>query len=170
MDNTDVIARIEGLRIAADEASDRLEKAMKRPGKRLPGDGDGDGIPNEGKGKKGGVAGGKMTPVKTQNEGMGYHGAAMAALRVKHHGVDGQAKTEGDWKRLYDGANEAFTRAANKLVQAGHFSDVKAAGKFLDSRHGRHLGDQIGHNGDPTSVKWLPKAIGEYHRAAVRGG
>lgn len=49
---TDVLSRLETLNVRISETLDRVEKAIKRPGPRVPGDGDGDGIPNEGGKKK----------------------------------------------------------------------------------------------------------------------
>jgi hypothetical protein len=50
------MARVSALRERAQEAITRLEKAAPKGRKRIPGDGDGDGIPHEGRKPKGGAA------------------------------------------------------------------------------------------------------------------
>lgn len=72
--------RIAAVSARAAETAARLEKATARRGKRIPGDGDGDGIPNEGRNKKPGgkgvTAGGGKTPDLSPSE----KGAKAAAL------------------------------------------------------------------------------------------
>lgn len=83
--------------------------------------------------------------VRTENEGYGYHGEAMG-----HHGrLSVKGDPDRDWGRQSEGvyqtikakADNEFAAAANHLVEKGHFSDHQEAGRFLDSRIGRHMAD-----------------------------
>jgi hypothetical protein len=103
-------------------------------------------------------------PVRSSNEGYGFHHAAMSSHRSATHGTDGNYVTEAHYKAGLDAADAAFSRAAHDLVNAKHFPDTKAAAEFLDSRMGRHVGDMAGHNTSVTSVPWLASAVKEHKR------
>lgn len=112
----------------------------------------------------------EVAPVKvaTKNEGYGYHGAAMDAHRAEKFGVDGDLKTEADHVEQRKVADQAFSRVADKLVKDGHFSSHEEAGNYLDSRDGRHVGDEIGHKGDPSSVSWLARSVARHKKELAK--
>jgi hypothetical protein len=99
---------------------------------------------------------------RTQNEGRGFHGAAMDSHRYETHGPDGDARSEAEHRDQYKTADEAFSRTAHALVQGGHFSKHEHARDYLDSVDGRHLGDAVGHRGDISNVKWLGRSVKKF--------
>lgn len=97
----------------------KLEKALGRKGPRIPGDGDGDGIPNEGKKKGSGAMPGAHSPTKMTNMGTAkypYNVKTSRKLPGKHEGnthyVGGyKAPTDGkgDHDVAHNGLHYSFT-------------------------------------------------------------
>lgn len=98
----------------------------------------------------------ELEHVPTFNEGYGFHGEA---YRRHLNQIVGERKsTEADVVAANNHAKQSFTAAAHSLVNSGHFEDLKSAGKYLDSKSGRHLyGDANG--GDVSKVGWLAQDV-----------
>lgn len=88
----------------------RIEKAAsKMPGrKRIPGDGDGDGIPNEGRKPKGGASGGIPAKPKLNNEGQ----AGKATQNTVLNNLDNAIRS-GNVKAVNRGIKHARSAASN---------------------------------------------------------
>jgi hypothetical protein len=97
----------------------KLEKALGRKGPRIPGDGDGDGIPNEGKKKGTGSMPGAGSPAKMTNMGTEkypYNVKTSQKLPGKHEGnthyVGGfkaPGNGTGDHDVAHNGLHYSFT-------------------------------------------------------------
>ena len=114
----------------------------------------------------------KNQEVRSQNEGYGFHGAAQESALREAHGNDYEPHklSEDNRRGASKQAANAFSRAANDLVAHGHFDDHKQAGDFLDSRMGRHIGDQTGHGGSVNEVGWLRSTVKDYKKAMSQEG
>lgn len=105
-------------------------------------------------------------PIATKNEGQGFHGTQLQRLTANKHGEDTSHYDlpEKDQIDIKGRADAQFDKAAKKLVALGHFDDHDHAVDFLDSRMGRHLGDEADGADSIDKVKWLPKAVAEYKK------
>lgn len=106
-------------------------------------------------------------PVKSKNEGNGFHGEASNAHLRKKYGPDDyyDKASQSDNKEAAEHASRHFADAAHKLVEGGHFESHDKAGEYLDSRHGRHLHDAASaHGGDVSKVPWLSKDVARFKK------
>ena len=85
----------------------------------------------------------------SSNEGRGFHGAALESALTELYGVNYNYEnlSESEIRAVNVKASESFGRVANELHSMGLVSSIDRAKQFLDSRQGRHLGDQLGLNG-----------------------
>ena len=104
----DLQARIDALRATTSEYITRLEKAAPSGRKRIPGDGDGDGIPNEGRKPKGGASSGGF-PAKPKLKNDGH-----PSKKLQDDALDGidRAIRSGNVKSLRNGIQDAEQKVA----------------------------------------------------------
>lgn len=114
--------------------------------------------------KRGGAKAKAAPVVRSNNEGYGFFGSAYDSYRRETYGDD-QYVPNGKGGEANDAVARSFSRVANELVDAGHFDNHDHARDYLDSSHGRHLGDEIGHKGSIHDVKWLPKSVQKFKSA-----
>jgi hypothetical protein len=108
--------------------------------------------------------------VKSNNTDWGFHGEAHKAHLSAKLGPDSYYNNakESDLSEAHEVAAKKFSATANHLVQAGHFDNHDQARDYLDSTHGRHLHDAMGHFGDASKVPWLGKDV-QHYKAKVGG-
>lgn len=104
--------------------------------------------------------------ITTQNESWGFYNEARNSALRSITGDPDSYGTDAQRVQAEKLAAKAFDRVARELVSAGTVQTKDVARDFLDSRMGRHLGDQIGHTGLAASVKWLGHAVRDWKIAA----
>ena len=102
----------------------------------------------------------------SENEGWGYFNAARSSALLDMTGNADSAGTDTQNQMAHATARDAFARVVAELVSAKHFKNAEKAREFLDSRYGRHLGDDIGHDKPIAACTWLPKAVRQYRGIA----
>lgn len=96
-----------------------------------------------------------LIAVRSNNQTGGFHGA-MAAN-----------SSGSDPKKALKAAGTEFSKTAHALVDAGHFSNARDAGKYLDSKAGAAVASGLKDaGGDASKIGWLGRNAQEFKRSS----